>query len=178
MTSISYFDFFEIEESFFLNESHLKKKYLENSRKYHPDFFTLEDDEAQDKALEMSTLNNNAYNTLNSFDKRVKYILDTNNIMEEEGQNNVPNEFLMEMMDVNEALMELEFDTDANTLSSTIDSIKKLSISIYSEVEPDMMKYVKGSDEAKEILTKVKEYYLKNKYLLRIKEKIDTFADR
>lgn len=175
---MNYFDFFEIEESFFINETHLKKSFITNSRKYHPDFFTLEDNVSQDNALEMSTLNNNAYKTLKGFESRVKYILDINEVLEEEGQNNVPTEFLMEMMDINEAMMELEFDTDPSLMQQAQASVESLSQDIYQEVEPDMVQYVKGSDNALEILTKVKDYYLKNKYLLRIKEKLDTFADR
>ena len=64
--------------------------------------------------LELSTLNNEAYKTLSDFDKRMKYILEIKAVLDEEGKNQIPQDFLMEMMDINEQLMELEFDFDPN----------------------------------------------------------------
>ena len=80
--------------------------------KHHPDFFTLDGIEKQMEALEVSTLNNKAYNTLKDFDRRLKYILEEKSVLKEEGSNNLPQEFLMEMMKVNEAVMDLQFDFD------------------------------------------------------------------
>lgn len=175
---MNYFEFFEIEESFFLDESILKKRFLKNSRKYHPDFYTQADESAQEEAMELSTLNNNAYKVLKDFDTRVKYILDINDTLGPEGKNTMPQTFLMEMMDINEALMELEFDFDSSTLVKVQDEFKEMSDSLYSKVEEEMKTYAKGEDRANDVLQSVKDYYLKNKYLLRIKEKIDTFATR
>ena len=109
---MNYFEFFEIPISFKVDEAALKRIFYANSKKYHPDFYTLESEEKQAEILELSTLNNQAYKTLSDFDKRMKYILDLKEILAEEGQNQLPQSFLMEMMDINEVLMELEFDFD------------------------------------------------------------------
>jgi molecular chaperone HscB len=175
---MNYFEFFNLSESFFLNEKTLKKKYLENSRKYHPDYHTLEDEEAQEKALELSTLNNDAYNTLNDFNSRMEYILQINNVLGEEGENKVPAEFLMEVMEINEELMELEFDPNPEGIERVKKLVNELNEEMYGDIESTMMKYVEDSDHASVHLEKVKNFYLKNKYLLRIKEKLNTFALR
>ena len=73
--AIDYFTFFDLPLSFIIDEKVLKKKYYENSRKYHPDFFTQADEVGQEEALMLSTFNNNAYSTLSDIDKRIKYIL-------------------------------------------------------------------------------------------------------
>jgi molecular chaperone HscB len=169
---MNYFQFYDIAESFFLSKKQLKKAYLEMSRKYHPDFFTKEDKELQEEALKMSSINSKAYEVLDDFDARMKYILDINNVLEAEGQNKVPNEFLMEMMEINESLMELQFEPDPAAKSKVADDVKTLKESLYLDVEADMMKYVKDADNSESILNHVKDYFLKNKYLKRIEEQL------
>ena len=123
---MNYFEFFKIPVSFNLNEAELKKAFYSNSKKFHPDFFTLESKEKQMEVLELSTLNNNAFKTLSNFDKRMKYILELKEVLGEEGKNKIPQEFLMEMMEINENLMELEFDFDKNNFDKIQNSLKKL----------------------------------------------------
>lgn len=170
---MSYFDFYDIEESFFINEKSLKKIFLEKSQEYHPDFHSMENEEAKEKSLELSALNNQAYETLKSFDKRVQYILEINHILNEEGENKVPNEFLMEVMDLNETLMELKFKPDEEKIAAFKNQVKLYKEKIYNEVEQDMMQYVKDSDQAENVLQNVKEYFLKNKYLKRLEENLE-----
>ena len=79
---MNYFEFYNIPVSFKVDNAALKAIFYSNSKKYHPDFFTLENDEKQAEILELSTLNNEAYKTLKDFDKRMKYILDQKGIMD------------------------------------------------------------------------------------------------
>ncbi len=175
---MNYFDFFNLEEAFFINESRLKRAFLENSKKYHPDYHTLEDEETKGNALEMSAINNDAYNVLKDFDKRVEYILKSNDVLGEEGENKVPAPFLMEVMEINEEMMSLEMDFDQTSFEKVVETWEEIKQNNYISVEHQMLKYIKGSDQANNILERVKDYYLKNKYLLRIKEKLDTFANQ
>ena len=168
---MNYFEFFEIPVSFTLDQAELKRIFYANSKKYHPDFFTLESEEKQMEVLELSTLNNNAYKTLSDFDKRMKYILELKNIMGEEGKNKIPQEFLMEMMDINENLMELEFDFDQSNFDQVQNDLKSLEGNLFAKVKPHLEN---ASDEGS--LEEVKNYFLKNRYLLRIKENLNKFA--
>ena len=169
---MNYFEFFKIEPSFFLNEGELRKLFLQNSKRYHPDFYTLKSEEKQAEILEFSTLNNQAYKTLKDFDKRLHYILDLNDVLEEEGKNTVPQDFLMEMMEVNEQLMELEFDFNVETKKSLTQQIESISQQIYQEVEPHLKAY---PTEKGNPLSQIKDYYFKKKYLLRIEENLAKF---
>ncbi len=172
---MNYFDFFEMPISFHLDEAALKKAFYANSKKYHPDFYTLESEEKQLEVLELSTLNNNAYKTLSDFDKRMKYILELKEILGEEGKNQIPQTFLMEMMDINENLMELEFDFDQNNFDQVQNELKSLESNLLEEVKPFLENY---DDDApnKEELNAIKNYFLKKRYLLRIKENLNKFA--
>jgi len=172
---MNYFEFFKIPVSFNLNEAELKKAFYSNSKKFHPDFFTLESKEKQMEVLELSTLNNNAFKTLSNFDKRMKYILELKEVLGEEGKNKIPQEFLMEMMEINENLMELEFDFDKNNFDRIQNSLKKLESILLEEVNPYIENYNDAAPKEVE-LDAIKNYFLKKRYLLRIKENLNKFA--
>ncbi|MDG2418314.1 MAG: iron-sulfur cluster co-chaperone HscB C-terminal domain-containing protein [Saprospiraceae bacterium] len=172
---MNYFEFFKIPVSFNLNEAELKKAFYSNSKKFHPDFFTLESKEKQMEVLELSTLNNNAFKTLSNFDKRMKYILELKEVLGEEGKNKIPQEFLMEMMEINENLMELEFDFDKNNFDKIQNSLKKLESILLEEVNPYIENYNDAAPKEVE-LDVIKNYFLKKRYLLRIKENLNKFA--
>jgi molecular chaperone HscB len=167
---MNYFEFFNLEPSFYLDENLLRKAFLQNSKMYHPDFFTLESKEKQAEILERSTFNNEAYKTLKDFDKRLYYILDLNNIIEEEGKNTVPQDFLMEMMEVNEALMELEFDFDPIKKEKLENQLDALEQNLLNSIESNLKGYT--STTKSENLNPVKDYYFKKKYLIRLRENL------
>lgn len=172
---MNYFEFFEIPVSFQLDEAALKKSFYANSKKYHPDFYTLESEEKQMEVLELSTLNNKAYKTLSDFDKRMKYILELKGILGEEGKNQLPQEFLMEMMDINENLMELEFDFDQSNFEKVQNELQAMESNLLAEVNPALENYQDESPNTAE-LEAIKNYFLKKRYLLRIKENLNKFA--
>ena len=167
---MNYFEFFNLEPSFYLDENLLRKAFLQNSKKYHPDFFTLESEEKQAEILERSTYNNEAYKTLKDFDKRLYYILELNNVIEEEGKNTVPQDFLMEMMEVNEALMELEFDFNPIKKEKLENQLDALEQNLLNSIESNLKGYT--STTKSENLNPVKDYYFKKKYLIRLRENL------
>ncbi len=170
-----YFDFYTLPIAFFLDEGALKRSFYANSKKYHPDFHTLESEEKQLELLELSTLNTQAYKTLSHFDTRMKYILDLKGALAEEGKNTLPQTFLMEMMEINEALMELEFDFDAKIFFTVQKDIQNTENELLSDIKPLLEGYKEGT-ETPEILEKIKNFYLKRRYLLRISENLLKFA--
>lgn len=172
---MNYFEFYNIPVSFLLDEAAVKKTFYQNSKKYHPDFYTLESEEKQLEVLEMSTLNNEAYKTLSDFDKRMKYILEIKGTLAEEGKNQIPQDFLMEMMDINENLMELEFDFDAGKFNQVKEELKTLESNLLNTVQPHLEKFDEKNPNETELI-EVKNYYLKKRYLLRIHENLNKFA--
>ena len=145
---MNYFDFYEIPVSFLIDEAQLKLQFYEKSKKFHPDFYTLESEEKQQEVLQLSTLNNEAYKTLSDFDKRMKYILDLKGVLEEEGKNQIPQSLLMEMMDINENLMELEFDFDKTKYTAVKDQLEKLESELGESVQFHLQNY--DDDESTE----------------------------
>lgn len=172
---MSYFEFYKIPITFFFDEKALKKQFYRMSKQYHPDFYTLESEEKQAEVLELSTLNNNAYKVLSDFDKRMKYILDLKGALAEEGKNKIPQLFLMEMMDINEALMELEFDFDATAFAQTKAEIIATETALYQEIKSILEVCDENSDKLNDNLDAIKSYYFKKRYLLRLHENLAKF---
>ncbi|MBK9492630.1 MAG: co-chaperone Hsc20 [Haliscomenobacter sp.] len=173
---MKFFDFFELPISFILDEADLRKRFLSNSKRYHPDFYTLESDAKQAEILQLSSLNNEAYRTLGDFDQRMKYILEEKGLLVE-GQNEIPQIFLMEMMDINEQLMELEFDFDEPIFTAVKQAVETKELELEAEIKPILQGYVEETASPEE-LNLIKIFYLKKRYLLRIKENLSTFAHR
>ncbi|WP_460893417.1 iron-sulfur cluster co-chaperone HscB C-terminal domain-containing protein [Rufibacter soli] len=174
---MNYFQFYNMPESFLSDEKAIQAKYYALSREYHPDFYTLESPEKQQEILEKSTLNTNAYRTLSHFDKRMQYILEQHGLLEEGGDNDLPQDFLMEVMELNEQLMDLEMDYDSVQFKIVSDQTNEIEGALKAEIWPVLESYKDLAPEAQaEALQKVKNYYLKQRYLLRIKESLNKFA--
>lgn len=81
------------------------------------------------------------------------------------------------MMDINEQLMELEFDFDQTIFDAVKQGVESVKKELFDEIEG----LIEGYSEEKsgpEELIQIKNFYLKKRYLLRIKENLSTFAHR
>ena len=172
---MNYFELYDIAVSFKVDKKALKKKFYELSRKFHPDFYTLENEAKQAEILELSSLNNEAYKVLKDFNQRMKYVLDLKKVIAEEGKNKIPQDFLMEMMDINENLMELEFGFDEAVFNQVKSDLTATQSTLYKEIESIIENYNDHNSDPKELI-EIKNYYFKQKYLLRIQENLSKFA--
>lgn len=166
----NYFNFFSLPVSPTVDQAALKKTFFANSKRFHPDFHTLKSDAEQQEALEKSTLNNQGYKTLRDDDRRLKHLLEVKGTLGAEGTNSVPQDFLMEMMEINEARMELEFDDDPAARQKVEALINGLEEDLQQVVTPVIERY---NDDAvsPQDLEQLKDYYLKRRYLRRLRTK-------
>lgn len=161
---MTYFELFEIPVQLKVNTVSLSKKFFELSKKYHPDYFANENDEAQSEALEKSAFLNKAWKTFQNPDATIKYVLQEKGLLEEEEKYELPPAFLMEVLEINEQLMDAGDEPVKDSLELTI---KDLQTNIYEPVKEIVQNYKEGSTTEEELL-QVKEYYYKKKYLDRI----------
>ena len=173
---MNYFDFYGIAETFAPDKAALKKQFYALSKQYHPDFFANEDDARQQEVLELSTLNNKVYQTLNDPNKLTEYILQLHGLVSDGAKPQLPADFLMEMMDINERLMEVE---NAEQLADVTGEM----LAVEGDINEEMAELTNGyeglDNTAKESrLIDIANIYYRQKYLLRIKDSLNTFAAR
>lgn len=172
----NYFELYDMPVSFTPDAAAVKKKYYELSRRYHPDRYTMAEAEERATALRMAALNNDAYKVLNSADATMAYILKLNGLLEEEEKYNLPPSFLMEMMELNEAVSEYEMEPDNESMRQQAIQMMQNQQRAWAAAASPLLQRFEGGDTSKELLLEIKDYYFRRKYLLRIQQRIDTFA--
>lgn len=164
---MNHFELFEIPVSLRPDMQRVKQKFYELSRKYHPDFYTQENDFEQAEALEKSSQVNKAFRVFQSRDETLKYVLQLKGLLEEEEKFNLPPDFLVEVMELNEQLMEAKMEDDDAAIAKLKSAIAGLEEEIYRPVKHVVENYDEEKTPTEDLL-KVKEYYYKKKYLSRI----------
>lgn len=172
-----YFAFYGLPLSFNPDMAVVKQQFYALSKKYHPDFYINENQEKQAEVLELSTVNNKAYQVLSDSQKRLHYILEFKGILKEGENYALPQSFLMEMMEVNEALMDLQFEPDAARLAALKAEVATIEQGIAAEIGKqttlfDNLNAVAQDDS----LLVIKDLYYRNKYLIRIRESMDKLS--
>ncbi|MCP4441405.1 MAG: Fe-S protein assembly co-chaperone HscB [Aureispira sp.] len=166
---MNYFEFYEIPISFRPDSGDLRRKFLLTSKKYHPDFYTLESDEKQAEVLELSTINNQAYKTLSNLDSCMGYVLRLKGVLKDGQTQSLPQTFLMEMMEVNEDIMDLQFAFVQDKYENLLQQLEYTEKELETAVEP----MLNSNTVEDEHLEPVLEYYFKKRYLHRIRENME-----
>lgn len=165
---MNYFEILGIKPAFQIDAAQLKKAYFAVSRATHPDHYEGDSQLAEEKSAQV----NLAYATLKDPLKRMAYILNMHGLLSE--NDTMSPDFLMDMMEINEQLMELEMDPNPNVIQQITQSIDDLEHSWQRQVLPS----IKAFDTLGELssLVVIRDYYYKTKYLVRVKENLDKFA--
>lgn len=175
---VNFFELYEIPVSLSPDTQTVQKRYYELSRRFHPDRFTMADSAQQAEALQMSSANNEAYKTLKDPYATMAYVLKWQGVLEDKEKYALPPAFLMEMMDLNEALSDYEMDANqAGLLESARQMLNTALAEWDAETAPWVSKFNSG-DRSAEVLQALKEQYFRKKYLLRIQERMNSFAAR
>lgn len=170
---MNYFELYDLPVSFNPDQNVVKQQFYALSKKYHPDFYINENAEKQEEVLELSTLNNKAFQVLKNPQKVLQYVLELKGMIAEGESYALPQSFLMEMMDVNETIMDLQFDPDADKLAQVKTEIENIEQSLNDE----LLFHTGGFQDAKlegqeRALVEIKDIYYRNKYIQRLKESL------
>jgi len=165
---VNYFEFFDLPISFYPDLDVLKKAYFLKSREFHPDFYTNASQEDQDLALEKSSFNNVAYKTLVDFYSRFKYILESEGLISSDSKEDIPQDFLFEMMDINEQLEDFQLNQNKKGILDIQSQIESVESNMFKSLEHLLKKYPKINSEE---LEQIKTFYFKRKYIQRIYQK-------
>ena len=161
---MNYFELFSLPERPIIDRSVLSKKFFELQRKFHPDYHTDDTENEQLDILELSSAVNKAYAIFKDDQKTIAYYLQTKGFLEEEEKYNLPADFLMEMMEVNELLDDGEI---AKVKALITDTEAQMDLQFHQIVAN-----LSGKIAQAEVL-KIKDYYFRKKYLRRILDRLN-----
>ena len=164
---MNYFELFDIPETLTPDVNIIKNKFYELSRKYHPDFYTRSSEGEQSAILEKAALLNKAYKVFQNKDALIKYVLIQKGLLGEDEKYELSPEFLMDVMEHNEALMEAKMTADDMEMEQVKAGIQKLQFEVYEPVKSIVDNYTQQKTTTEDLL-KVKQYYFQKKYLDRI----------
>ncbi|HRO09628.1 MAG TPA: iron-sulfur cluster co-chaperone HscB C-terminal domain-containing protein [Saprospiraceae bacterium] len=170
-----YFDLLELPLSFRPDPELLKKHYYRLSRSYHPDHYTMADDKVREEVLLISGDINTAYKVLSDEQKRLSYLLHFLNVLKDGEHEVMSQEFLMEIMDINEAIFDLEIDYNEDRKSEIINEIG-IKMKEFNNNLDKAIDLFENQADRESALKNIKENYLKIRYILRIQENISKFA--
>jgi molecular chaperone HscB len=173
--SMNYFEFYNIPVSFFPDQSLVRKIFYEKSKAYHPDFYVNEPEEKQEEILQLSTLNNNAFKVLSSPERCLEYVLGLHGLISEGEKYTLPQDFLMEMMEINEALMELEFEPDAQAIARIRAQVQEVQHTLDTALQ-NLLQHHDREPGNQALLAEAKDIYYRKKYVLRINDSLNKFA--
>ena len=164
---MNYFELFNIPVSLQVEIASIKKRFYELSRQFHPDFYSQSSSDEQEEALEKSALLNKAFKVFSNRDETIKYVLQLKELVEDDEKYQLPPDFLMEVMDVNEQLMDAKMDGDEEKITTIKQEIAQLQSNIYEPVK-EIIEHYQETVTTQEELLQVKQYYFKKKYLDRM----------
>ncbi len=168
---MTYFEVFGSPVRLKMAPAELSARFFSLSREFHPDFHAQADEATREEMLEKSAMLNKAWRTFQSPEETIKYVLQLKGLLEEEEKYQLAPDFLMEVMEINEALMDPE-EADTEALGKRIET---LQTEIYEPVQQVVENYQDGVTTEKELL-QVKAYYYQKKYLDRIKQQLAGMA--
>lgn len=166
---MNYFDLFEIPFQLKVKKEGLSQKYFELSKRYHPDRYINESEKKQAELLDLTASINKAWKTFQDEDETLKYALQLKGLLEEEEKYNLPPDFLMQVLEINEQLMDAGEDAGVRDHLQT--AITQLQSDIYEPVKKIIEHYQEGVSTQEELL-QVKDYYYKKKYLQRLQQQL------
>lgn len=170
---MNYFELYDLPVSFHPDQNVVKQQFYALSKKYHPDFYINESAEKQEEVLELSTLNNKAFQVLKDPQKVLQYVLTLKEVIAEGENYTLPQSFLMEMMDVNEAIMDLQFDPDPKKA----EEIKQQISDFAQNLDQELAQYTQGfealdDEQQTSQLAKIKDIHYRSKYLHRLQQSL------
>jgi molecular chaperone HscB len=161
---MNFFAYYDIPMSLAPDRADLRRRFYAKSREVHPDQAT--------DSEQAAAINNEAFRVLSDDKTLIKHILTIHGVHSLDDEK-LPQEFLLDMMEINEAIMEAETPEATQAL---IEHVSALELDIEQELASFRQKWPESGTELEEALQLLKDYSIKSRYLLRIRENLGKFA--
>lgn len=161
---MNYFELFSVPVGPSVDRAVISRNYISLQKEFHPDFFTGSSQSEQEMVLEKSADINRAYKIFQNPDRTIEYFLRYSGLITPDEKMELPTDFLMEMMELNEEL--------SDKPEKALNSIESFQSKLDEEAKVITDNYWTGMADG-ESLHKLKLNYYKKKYLNRILERLD-----
>ena len=163
---MNYFELFGLPIAFKADPNQLRAAFMNIQRASHPDKFVQGTEMEQELALEQSAMANKGFSLLSNTEMMLPYVLEITGHIHPDEKYNLAPDFLMEMMELNEAWMDAEDESSKQNILAQINTLKNDIFSpIQAYLEAASVIYI-----PQEAMLQIKDYYYKKKYLDRILE--------
>ena len=156
---MNYYQLFELPESPLVNKGIIQTKYFEIQKKTHPDFYINATEFEQEEAMRLSSEANKAFDIFMDELKTIGYFLRQKGYLEDDEKYQLPSDFLMEMMEINERIDDGENENVRQEINLIETQLKQGVLYI---LEKDLI-LLEETD-----YQQIKAYYFQKKYLERI----------
>jgi molecular chaperone HscB len=163
---MNYYELFQIPNQLKIDTQLLRQQYLKICKQYHPDRFGQSLAIEQEHAITMTEQANKGYQTLSQWNPSILYFLTTNNIINANEVYQLPQQFLMEMMELNEKIMDGKMDQDEDILKACAQEIELLKLNLNNQIKP----LLESNHLYDEDLNRLKNYYYSIKYVNRLEQ--------
>ena len=144
----NHFELFGLKPAYALDLEHLDRAYRDIQAEVHPDRFAHAGDAERRASMQMTTQVNEAYRTLKSPVRRAKYLLELNGVdVGFETNTAMPEDFLVEQMELREKLEEAKNASDLDLISRDL-ILKKREIENQIRESIDGRRDYKGASDA------------------------------
>ena len=141
----NYFELFDLETSFFIDEAALKSSYQLEISRFHPDNFVTRGESEKLQALQNTSLLNSAYNALKAPLSRASYLLKLQGVDAFDEKDTVMEEaFLIFQIELRDELEAIEEKKDSLGLD---DFIERIDSFIEDKIESISEAYNLSSDQ-------------------------------
>ena len=121
----NYFELFDLETSFFVDDEALKEAYQAQVTRFHPDNFATKSQAEQLQALQSTSLVNSAYITLKTPLNRASYLLNLEDVNPfDEKDTNMDANFLLSQIELREQLEDIKELQDSLALDDFIERVR------------------------------------------------------
>jgi molecular chaperone HscB len=161
---MNYFQLFGLPIGFKVDAQKLRAAFMNLQKASHPDKFSQATEEEQILALENSANANKGFSLLNNAEKILPYVLEIKGYLIADEKYALSPNFLMEMMELNEAWMDANTQPEKDYVLAQVNKIKnEISTPIQDFLEADSVDTI-----PEEGMLQIKDFYYKKKYLDRI----------
>jgi len=111
-TSLNYYELFDLPVNFGVDRAILDEHFRNLQRTFHPDKYANASDREKRLAVQQAAHINEAFQILKNPIKRARYLLELKDILVDDQQSSMDEAFLMEQMELREALQEARHSDD------------------------------------------------------------------